>query len=287
MELVVISGKGGTGKTTIAVALSELAYNVVKADCDVDAPNLYLMYKGKDIEGNNFITGKKAEINIDKCIKCGKCEEVCRFDAIKNYEINEYKCEGCTACSLVCPSGAIEIKDDIGAKTLVTKTSKGIISRAKMEIGADGSGKLITEVRKNAKDYSKGNLVIIDGSPGIGCPVISSITGTDAALVVTEPTKSGLEDMKRVLEVCDYFRVKALVCINKSDINEQVTEEIKSFCRKENYEVVGEIPYDDTVMKAINELKPITEYKESKVNLEIIKMWKKIKKILYKKEEEI
>lgn len=287
MELVVISGKGGTGKTTIAVALSELAYNVVKADCDVDAPNLYLMYKGEDIEGNNFITGKKAEINIDKCIKCGKCEEVCRFDAIKNYKINEYKCEGCTACSLVCPSGAIEIKDDIGAKTLVTKTSKGIISRAKMEIGADGSGKLITEVRKNAKDYSKDNLVIIDGSPGIGCPVISSITGTDAALVVTEPTKSGLEDMKRVLEVCDYFRVKALVCINKSDINEQVTEEIKSFCRKENYEVVGEIPYDDTVMKAINELKPITEYKESKVNLEIIKMWEKIKKILYKKEEEI
>lgn len=287
MELVVISGKGGTGKTTIAVALSELAYNVVKADCDVDAPNLYLMYKGEDIEGNNFITGKKAEINIDKCIKCGKCEEVCRFDAIKNYKINEYKCEGCTACSLVCPSGAIEIKDDIGAKTLVTKTSKGIISRAKMEIGADGSGKLITEVRKNAKDYSKDNLVIIDGSPGIGCPVISSITGTDAALVVTEPTKSGLEDMKRVLEVCDYFRVKALVCINKSDINEQVTEEIKSFCRKENYEVVGKIPYDDTVMKAINELKPITEYKESKVNLEIIKMWEKIKKILYKKEEEI
>lgn len=285
MELVVISGKGGTGKTTIAVALSELAHNVVKADCDVDAPNLYLMYKGEDIEGNNFITGKKAEINMDKCIKCGKCEKVCRFDAIKNYKINEYKCEGCTACSLVCPSGAIEIKDDIGAKTLVTETSKGIISRAKMEIGADGSGKLITEVRKNAKGYSKDNLVIIDGSPGIGCPVISSITGTDAALVVTEPTKSGLEDMKRVLEVCDYFRVKALVCINKSDINKQITEEIKGFCKKENYEVIGEIPYDDTVMKAINELKPITEYKESKVNLEIIKMWGKIKKILYKKEE--
>lgn len=280
MELVVISGKGGTGKTTIAVALSELAYNVVKADCDVDAPNLYLMYKGEDIDRNDFITGKKAEINIDKCIKCGKCEKVCRFDAIKNYKINEYKCEGCTACSLVCPSGAIEIKDDIGAKTLVTKTSKGIISRAKMEIGADGSGKLITEVRKNAKGYSKENLVIIDGSPGIGCPVISSITGTDAALVVTEPTKSGLEDMKRVLEVCDYFRVKALVCINKADINKQITEEIKSFCRKENYEVVGEIPYDDTVMKAINELKPITEYKESKVNLEIIKMWEKIKKFI-------
>ncbi|MCY6371773.1 ATP-binding protein [Clostridium ganghwense] len=282
MELVVISGKGGTGKTTISIALSELAKDVVKADCDVDAPNLYLMYRGEDVEEHDFITGNKAIINSDKCIRCGKCEEVCRFDAIKDYKINEYKCEGCTACSLICPNNAIEIKDDIGAKTIVTKTSKGIISRAKMEIGADGSGKLITEVRKNAKKYAGNNIIIIDGSPGIGCPVISSITGTDVALVVTEPTKSGLEDMKRVLSVCDYFSVKALVCINKSDINKEITEEIKSFCRKENYEVVGEISYDDTVMKAINELKAVTEYKESKVNLEIIKMWAKINKILYK-----
>lgn len=280
MELVVISGKGGTGKTTISVALSELAKNVIRADCDVDAPNLYLMYKGEDLKENDFVTGKKAVIDEEKCIQCEKCVEVCRFDAIKNFKINEYKCEGCTACTFVCPCDAIKIQDDIGAKTVVTSTNKGIISRAVMDIGADGSGKLITEVRRNAEKYAKDKLVIIDGSPGIGCPVISSITGVDAALVVTEPTKSGLEDLKRVLKVCEHFDVKAFVCINKADINSEVTKEIKDFCKKEEYSVVGEIPYDDTVMKSINELKSITQYKDSKANIEINNMWSKIKTMI-------
>ncbi|MCY6484204.1 ATP-binding protein [Clostridium aestuarii] len=283
MELVVISGKGGTGKTTISVALSELAKDVIKADCDVDAPNLYLMYKGQDEHKKDFVTGKKAIMDEEACIKCGKCEEVCRFDAIKDCRINEHKCEGCGACSIICPSDAIKLVDDIGARTMITKTEKGVVSRAEMEIGADGSGKLVTEVRKKAKQYAQDDRMIIsDGSPGIGCAVMASITGADAVLVVTEPTKSGLEDMKRVLSVCDFFKIKSLVCINKADINLEVAEEIKKYCCDNKYEVVGEIPYDDTVMKAINNLKSITEYKDSKANLAIIKMWNKIKDNIHK-----
>ncbi|KYH34306.1 electron transport complex subunit RsxB [Clostridium tepidiprofundi DSM 19306] len=289
MELVVISGKGGTGKTTIAIALSELVNNVIKADCDVDAPNLYLMYKGEDIESKGFVTGKKAVVNQELCIKCGKCDTVCKYDAIKKGVITEYKCEGCGACTYVCPTNAIKLEDAVDAKTIITKTDKGFISRAEMEIGADGSGKLITEIRKNAKKYATNGelfddepLIIIDGSPGIGCAVISSISNTDAALIVTEPTKSGLEDLKRILSVCKHFNVLPLVCVNKHDINDEVTNEILEYCSKNGIDVVGKIPYDNTVMKAINELKPITEFKESKAYSAILDMWGEISKILYK-----
>ncbi|WP_461207297.1 ATP-binding protein [Clostridium sp. DL1XJH146] len=284
MELVVISGKGGTGKTTIAVALSQLAGDVIKADCDVDAPNLYLMYDGEDENIEGFVTGNIATIDSEKCIECGRCVEVCKFDAIKDFKINPFKCEGCIACKIVCPVGAIDIKEDYGAKTMITKGNKGIVSRAEMEIGADGSGKLITKVRKLAEGVksSKEQLIIVDGSPGTGCPVISSITNTDFALVVTEPTMSGMEDLKRVLSVCDHFSVTPFVCINKSDINTTVAEAIKEYCNENNYLLIGEVPYDDTVMKSINSLKPITEFENSSANIAIQDMWKNIKKYLYK-----
>lgn len=281
MELVVLSGKGGTGKTTIATALAELEKDVLRIDCDVDAPNLYLFYKGKDIEKDEFIGGKKASIDESICIKCGKCEGVCKFNAIENFTINPFLCEGCGACTLVCPVNAIKLEDEKTADTFITELDKGIISRAEMGIGSDGSGKLITELRKNGKRFNKDEkLTIIDGSSGIGCAVIASITGSNAVLVVTEPTKSGLEDLKRVVELCKHFGVFTMVCVNKFDINEEVTKEIENFIYENQIVLVGKIPYDDMVMKSINELKPITFYKDSIAEKAIEAMWSNMTKYI-------
>ncbi|SHF60919.1 MinD superfamily P-loop ATPase, contains an inserted ferredoxin domain [Caldanaerobius fijiensis DSM 17918] len=278
MELTVISGKGGTGKTTIAIALAELAGNVVKVDCDVDAPNMYLFYDGTDIKKEYFYGNKKAVINKNFCTNCGECEKVCRFDAIKNNTVNFYKCEGCGACTLVCPQKAIQLKEEKSADIYITKTHKGIISRAQMEVGSDGSGKLITVLRQNGRKFSHENTItIIDGSPGIGCPVISSVTGSDVVLIVTEPTQSGFEDFVRVMQLCSHFGIPVMVCINKYDINEKVTEEIQAYCRDNNIYVAGKVPYDDTVMKSINELKPIIYYEDSRANKAIRQMWDDIK----------
>lgn len=280
MELTVISGKGGTGKTTIALALSELAEGAVKADCDVDAPNLYLFYGGKDIEKEPFFGEKTAVVDRRLCTNCGECERVCRFDAIKGGTVNAFKCEGCGACTLVCPREAVSLKEVKTADVFITQTSKkGIISRARMDIGSEGSGILITRLRKNAKRYADENtLIISDGSPGIGCPVISSITGSDAVLIVTEPTQSGLEDLKRVMELCRHFGVLTFVCINKYDINENKAVEIENYCRENDFCLAGRIPYDDLVMKSINELKPIVHYENSKANHAIRQMWNNISK---------
>lgn len=282
MELVVLSGKGGTGKTTIAASLSELAKDVLRIDCDVDASNFYLYYEGTDIEAQEFYGGKKAVINVNKCIKCGKCEEICKFDAIHGYKIDNFACEGCGACVRTCPERAIELIDEKAAQAFVTELDNGIISRAKMEIGSDGSGKLVTLLRKNGKRfYNKERLTIIDGSPGIGCSVIASITGCDAVLIVTEPTVSGLEDLMRVVALCESFGLYIMVCINKYDINEEMTETILNFTEQRQLRLVGKIPYDDTVMKSINELVPIIYFEESIAGKAIKDMWINIKNIIF------
>lgn len=274
MEFVVLSGKGGTGKTTIAAALSELSRCAVKIDCDVDAPNFYLFYKGDNISSENFYGGKKAFIDEKICIKCGKCREYCRSAAIDDYKVNIYKCEGCGACVLVCPEKAIVLKDEKSAEVFVTKTGEGIISRAEMDIGSEGSGKLITILRRNGRKFAeKDSLVIIDGPPGIGCPVISSITGSDAVLIVTEPTQSGMEDFMRVAALCEHFKILTMVCINKYDLNKKIADEIEKLSNEQGYKIVGKIPYDDIVMNSINEMKPIIYYERSTANKAIRQMW--------------
>ncbi|WP_252237820.1 ATP-binding protein [Clostridium sp. VAP51] len=280
MELVVLSGKGGTGKTTIATSLAELVGDVIRIDCDVDAPNFYMFYEGKDIEKTKFLGSKKAIIDEDLCIKCEKCESVCKFDAIKDFNINTFLCEGCGACTLVCPPKAINLEDEKTADTFISELDRGIISRAEMEIGSDGSGKLISYLRKNGKKFNKDEkLIIVDGSPGIGCSVISSITGSDATLIVTEPTKSGLEDLMRVVALCEHFGIFTMVCINKFDINEDMSKNIEKFIIEKNISLVGKIPYDNAVMKSINELKPIINYPDSIAGKSIKEMWSNIKGI--------
>lgn len=280
MELTILSGKGGTGKTMIAVALASLSSNSVKADCDVDASNLYLYYGGNDIKKESFYAAKKATIDNRFCTQCGLCLAVCRFDAIHDYKVDEINCEGCGACALICPEKAASIKPQKSADIFLTKTSNGMLSRAKMTVGSDGSGKLITQLRKNARKYLEdGNILIIDGSPGIGCPVISSVTAVDLVLLVAEPTLSGINDLKRVAELCRHFGVQTLVCINKYDINMKIAADIKNYCAEQSLTLVGEIPFDDTVMRSINELNPITYYVNSPACAAVKKMWENLKEI--------
>lgn len=281
MELVVLSGKGGTGKTTIVAALSELSKAPIKVDCDVDAPNLYLFYKGMDLEKKYFYGGKKAHIDPNKCVGCGLCKTVCKFDAISNHTIDSFSCEGCAACTLVCPQSAIKLLEEKTADTYITKTDASIISRARMEIGSDGSGKLITYLRKNSKRFSDNNtLTLLDGSPGIGCSVIASMTGTNAMLVVTEPTQSGLEDLKRILKLAEHFEIFTMVAINKYDINETISNEIEQYLKQRSIYVVGKIPFDSKVMESVNGLKPITSYANSIARKEIEAMWLRINSLL-------
>lgn len=281
MQVTVLSGKGGTGKTTIAVGIAETIKNSIKIDCDVDAANMYLYYKGKQTEKESFYSGKTARINSDKCIRCGKCFRNCKFDAIKDYKVDSLKCEGCGVCKLVCPVGAIEMFDNHVADIIEEKIKNGNLIRADMEIGADGSGRLIAKLRSKVKNNNE--IIIVDGSPGIGCPVISSVTDTDFCLIVTEPTLSGLNDLERLLELINSFKIKSLVCINKYDINCNMTEKVKDYCKERNIEIIGLIPYDDMVIKSINDLKPIISYQTSRAGREIKKIAEKIFKI-YKEE---
>ncbi len=279
MQLVIVSGKGGTGKTTIASSLAHLSKARIKIDCDVDASNLHLILKGRDIEERSFSGAKLAKIDLEICARCSKCKDVCRFGAINKYEIDELLCEGCGACLIACNFGAVSLNDEITGKTKITKGEIGVLSRAEMEIGAEGSGRLVTEVRQRATKYKNDDdLVILDGSPGIGCAVMASITGCDMALIVTEPTQSGFEDFTRILSVCRYFALTPLVCINKFDINESIAKDIEVFCKNERIELVGKIPFDETINKAINNMKPIVFYDSPAAN-EIKKVWSRIYKL--------
>lgn len=253
-QLLILSGKGGTGKTTIAGALIHLSKAMAMADCDVDAPNLHLITKMQNApETENFYGMDKAVIDTDKCVKCGKCRQICRFDAIKDdCTINAYECEGCGACQIVCPTGAISLQK-FAAGEMDLYTNGRVFSTAELKMGSGNSGLLVDSVKKRLKQAAEDKLfAIIDGSPGIGCPVIASLNGVDMVLIVAEASIAGVNDMKRIIATAQRFRIKIVVCINKYDVNLEQTKQIEDFCTEENLLLVGKIPFDKEVIRAVN-----------------------------------
>jgi MinD superfamily P-loop ATPase len=281
-QLAIISGKGGTGKTVIASSLAVLAPDKILVDADVDAPNLHLMLSPRLISQQDFWGAKIAVIDEDACLKCGLCAGFCRFCAIDDQiKVNPYRCEGCGVCVQVCPAGAAALKDELTGYLYLSQTPYGLLSHARLKTGvAEASGKLITAIRRVAEEIAQKQgigQIIIDGSPGIGCPVIASLTGVSLALIVTEPTLSGLSDLKRIEEVTEHFKIKTAVCINKYDLNEENTSEIARFCRERNLALLAKIPFDEEVIKSVQEGQPLINYTKSRTTQALEELWRKIK----------
>ncbi|MFP4199628.1 MAG: ATP-binding protein [Halanaerobium sp.] len=255
-EITVISGKGGTGKTTFTANLASLLDNLVVGDCDVDAPNLHLLLNPKNNSEEVFKGMKLAVKNDELCIDCGLCYENCRFNAITpdDFQIKNLKCEGCAVCAYVCPTDAIKM-EQIETGTLYQAESKfGEMVHAKLIPGADTSGKLVSEVKNKASEMAKAkkkDWILIDGSPGIGCPVIASLTGSDMAVLVTEPTLSGFADLKRVMEVVNHFKIPAGIVINKYDLNENISAKIEAYVEEEKIELLTKIPYSRVIVDSL------------------------------------
>jgi MinD superfamily P-loop ATPase len=275
-ELVVLSGKGGTGKTTIAASFAALAKGKVLCDCDVDAADLHMLLKPQVKEAHEFRSGQTAIIDEKLCTRCGLCEEVCRFEAIKDIKVDPTACEGCGFCSHVCPENAISMNENIAGHWFVSATEYGPLVHARLGVAQENSGKLVNVVRQNARAIMQKegfDCIITDGPPGIGCPVISSLSGANLALLITEPSLSGIHDLERVIGVCRHFGVPALVCINKYDLNEENTRGIERFCQNQRIEVISKIPYDANVSESIAEGVPLVEYTDNKVSREIKSLW--------------
>ena len=278
-EIVVLSGKGGTGKTSIVGSFAAIASSKVLVDCDVDAADLHLLLSPTVTVEKEFHSGQVAAINPETCTKCGLCEDICRFDAIADFKVDPVSCEGCGFCFHACPDEAIEMKECLAGHWFISETRYGPLVHSKLGIAEENSGKLVSLVRQNARQLAEKEgleYIITDGPPGIGCPVISSLSGANLALIVTEPTLSGIHDLERVLGVCRHFGVQALVCINKYDINEENTHKIVTFCSDQEIEVVSKIPLDNVVTEALIQGLPVVEYSNNGVSHEIRQLWEKI-----------
>lgn len=277
-QIVILSGKGGTGKTTVSSAFAKLLNNKITIDCDVDAANLYLLLNPQSNKQFEYFGGKKASINSKLCTKCGLCESVCRFDAIHDYVIDPLSCEGCGFCYRVCPDDAIEFTETkSGSYFECDLADDSKFYYAKLLPGEGNSGKLVSEIKKSAltKVDEKIKWVIVDGPPGIGCPVNASLSGTDFVVIVTEPTQSGLHDLKRLVELLETFSIKSGIVINKYDLNEKITLQITSFAGEQNIPVLGYLPFNEDYIKAIKANKTIVEY--SSIAAEDVKnIWSKV-----------
>ena len=279
-KLLILSGKGGTGKTSIASAFAYFTKSKVLADCDVDAPNLHILKKlPKEDINYDFVGSKKACIDNHKCIGCGTCYDMCHFNAINltdgKYSVNEYACEGCGLCSYLCPVSAISLNDDFAGVIKVYQGESPFVS-AKLKMGRGNSGKLVSAVKKIAiQNSSDQELMIIDGSPGIGCPVVASISGVDVILIVAEPSESGFSDLKRLVESARKQAVDILVCINKYDINETISNQIVEYCNQEKIFFAGKVAYDSNVSRAINQGLCIAEV-ECKAKEDILNIYQKV-----------
>jgi len=266
-QLVILSGKGGTGKTTVTAALAHLAaqeYHIVLADADVDAANLGLVLAPVTEETHDFTGGRVAVIDAEHCIACGRCAEVCRFDAVRPgdvYRIDPLACEGCAACIYECPAGAISMQPQRAGQWFVAATRYGPLYHAHLFAGQENSGKLVTLVKQMARLRAfddEADLLLVDGPPGIGCPVIAALSGADLALIVTEPTVSGAHDLERALGLAAHFAIPAAVLLNKSDLSPAQAEAIAAYCAVQDIPLVGRLPYDPAVTAALVHGKPVT-----------------------------
>ncbi len=278
-EITVLSGKGGTGKTSLTASLAVLTQYTVLTDCDVDAPDLHMLLKPEVLETQEFKASRVAVIDEETCVQCGKCEEHCRFGAITKQVVDPILCEGCGVCVYICPVAAVELEKRVSGYAFISKTKYGPMSHALLNPGEENSGKLVVLVRQNAKKVAENEnceLIINDGPPGIGCPVIASLGGVDVGLIVVEPTLSGIHDMERALGLLSHFNIPSLVCVNKYDINEENTARIVTFCESNGVEVVGKIPFDPIVTEAMVAGKPVVEYSpKCRVSEAIDELWKR------------
>jgi MinD superfamily P-loop ATPase len=290
-ELVVVSGKGGTGKTSIVASLCALAEQAVVADCDVDAADLHLLLAPVVLRRSSFSGGKTAVVDVERCIDCGACVHRCRFGAIQTtkfegaaiYEVNPTSCEGCGVCVDICSESAVSLVAVPNGEWYVSTTRHGPLVHARLGIAQENSGKLVSLVRREAKAIcmaQRRGLLICDGSPGIGCPVMASITGASLVLIVTEPTLSGFHDLKRIMELCRQFNVTVGVCINKADLNLAISLQVEEEARAQNVPVLGRIRYDESVTQAQIKRMSVVENGDSLAATDIRALWNCIRIML-------
>lgn len=285
-EILVISGKGGTGKTSITGAFAHLAQNKIICDLDVDAPDLHLLLQPQARQVHQFHSGNEAIINPELCTACGLCQEKCRFDAIVEdgdaFRVDPLKCEGCKLCVALCPEEAIAFPQRHCGSWQVSDTRMGPMVHAQLFPGQENSGRLVALLRQHAREQAQENgyeLILSDGPPGIGCPVISSMSGTDLAVAVTEPTPSGRHDLERVVELCRHFKVPAGVIINKCDLNLDQSRAIGDYCAREGLELLAELPFDPAMVRAMVQGQVITEYQQNGLAEDLAQAWEKILKM--------